>query len=321
MVLIRRYNSADRSEWNSFVGKAKNSTFLFDRSYVDYHEDRFRDHSLLIYSDNKLKALFIANENNDRIESHGGLTYGGLILEPGVRLEEVLQYFYHLLLYYHSNGFKTVFYKCVPSFFTIYSSNEDLYALFLLEATLTRRDAFLVLEPGKTSAYQTRRKRALKKAQTAGYSVRRSSDPDLFWSEVLEPNLESRFGAKPVHSASEIKLLMDRFPEQIQLYELFTDKVSAGIVVFLAGYVVHTQYISATDEAKKNGLMDALVHELVNETFANMRIVSFGTSNGIEPRTLNRGVFDWKEGFGARTHVQDFYEFPAANYLLLKEYE
>ena len=35
--------------WDDFVRRSKNATFLHLRNYMDYHRDRFVDHSLLFY--------------------------------------------------------------------------------------------------------------------------------------------------------------------------------------------------------------------------------------------------------------------------------
>ena len=48
MLKVRRYNTADATEWDEFVGKAKNATFLLKRGYMDYHSDRFTDCSLMV---------------------------------------------------------------------------------------------------------------------------------------------------------------------------------------------------------------------------------------------------------------------------------
>ena len=40
--------------WNHFVAQSKNGTFLLDRRYMDYHADRFEDHSLMVYRQGKL---------------------------------------------------------------------------------------------------------------------------------------------------------------------------------------------------------------------------------------------------------------------------
>lgn len=79
MFEIRKYNDADKEVWNTYVEHARNATFLLNRSYMDYHSDRFHDHSLMIFHNNKLYALLPANEDGDVFYSHQGLTYAGLL--------------------------------------------------------------------------------------------------------------------------------------------------------------------------------------------------------------------------------------------------
>ena len=320
-ILIRRYSSSDRDDWNNFIEKAKNSTFLFNRDYVDYHRDRFRDHSLLIYSGNELSALLIANESGDRIESHGGLTYGGLILEADVRLERVLQFFYHAVKYYHSNGFKTIVYKCVPSYLAIHPSNEDLYAMFLLSANLTRRETSMVLDQTKPIGMQRRVNKALKIHESREYKIVTSRDPLRFWNEVLTPNLGERYGVEPVHSVAEMKLLMDRFPENIQLFEVYDTQLVAGAVVYVMPHAAHLQYISANTAGRESEASGVLIHYLIKDVYPDKDYFSFGTSNSEAGRKLNRGLASWKEGFGARAFIHDFYEIETANYVMLAGYE
>lgn len=74
MFEIRKYNDADKEVWNAYVEHARNATFLLNRSYMDYHSDRFHDHSLMIFHNNKLYALLPANEDGDVFYSHQGLT-------------------------------------------------------------------------------------------------------------------------------------------------------------------------------------------------------------------------------------------------------
>ena len=51
MFDIKRYTADNADEWNQFVAHSKNGTFLFDRSYMDYHADRFEDYSFMIYDE------------------------------------------------------------------------------------------------------------------------------------------------------------------------------------------------------------------------------------------------------------------------------
>ena len=80
MINIKRYSSEDAVTWNIFNHSAKNSLFMFDRNYMVYHSNRFKDHSLLFYSDDDLVAILPASEKDSSLISHGGLTYGGFIV-------------------------------------------------------------------------------------------------------------------------------------------------------------------------------------------------------------------------------------------------
>ena len=50
---IQKYNSEFNNLWNEFVAKSKNATFLFHRDFMEYHQDRFEDYSLLVFDDNQ----------------------------------------------------------------------------------------------------------------------------------------------------------------------------------------------------------------------------------------------------------------------------
>src|SRR5690348_5975598 len=77
---VVRYKPDYSGVWNDFVLSAVNSTFLFDRGFLEYHADRFVDCSLLVFDGDALIALLPANIDEDRLVSHGGLTYGGLLV-------------------------------------------------------------------------------------------------------------------------------------------------------------------------------------------------------------------------------------------------
>ena len=49
MFEIIKYTPEYRQQWDAYVAKARNATFLFYRNYMDYHSDRFKDYSLLFF--------------------------------------------------------------------------------------------------------------------------------------------------------------------------------------------------------------------------------------------------------------------------------
>ena len=308
---VERFRPELAGEWNAFVADSKNGTFLLDRAYMDYHAHRFLDHSLLLRDGNQLVALLPANESQDWLHSHGGLTYGGLVLGLRSGAEAALTMFEALRDYMRVRALAGLHYKTIPSIYHRHPAEEDRYALFRLEARLTRRDVLSVVPSGDRIRYQERRARGVKVARTAGVSVAESTDFSAFWT-VLAENLHARFGVDPVHSLGEISLLRDRFPESIRLFEATIDgRAVAGCVVFETHRVAHVQYISASERGKALHALDAVFDHLLRERYLHKPFFDFGISNEEAGRVLNAGLVAQKEGFGARTMVHDYYELTA----------
>ena len=114
MFTIRRYSPADKAVWDCYVARSRNATFLFRRDYMDYHADRFHDHSLLFYVGNHLHSMLPAHADGDIFCSHGGLTYGGLLMDDDVTTADVLTLFTELNDYLRRQGFRRVVYKAIP---------------------------------------------------------------------------------------------------------------------------------------------------------------------------------------------------------------
>ena len=79
MITVKRYEARDKEAWDRFVRASKNHLFMFERDYMDYHRDRFFDHSLMFYREDELIAVLPACEKDCVLFSHAGLTYGGFI--------------------------------------------------------------------------------------------------------------------------------------------------------------------------------------------------------------------------------------------------
>lgn len=308
---VERFRPELADEWNGFVASSKNGTFLLDRNYMDYHSHRFSDHSLLLRDGNQLAGVLPANEVQDWLHSHGGLTYGGLVLGSRTGASAVLAMFETLRDYLRAHALAGIRYKTIPSIYHRHPAEEDRYALFRLEARLTRRDVLSVIPAENRIGYQERRARGVKAARKAGVSVVESTDFTAFWA-VLEENLHARFGVAPVHSLQEISLLHGRFPDSIRMYEATSDgSVVAGCVVFETHRVAHVQYISANELGKELHALDAVFDHLLTGRYAHKPFFDFGISNEQDGRVLNAGLVAQKEGFGARTMVHDYYELDA----------
>ena len=59
-----RYEAIFQPVWDEYVRKARQASFLFERSFMDYHADRFTDASLIVRNaKNKILALLPACES------------------------------------------------------------------------------------------------------------------------------------------------------------------------------------------------------------------------------------------------------------------
>lgn len=308
MTEVTRYDGSMKEAWNRFVADSVNGTFLFDRNYMDYHSDRFTDHSLVFAERGEIKAVLPANISGSVIKSHGGLTYGGLIVNKDVKTPEVIDMFEQMNNMFRSEGITTVEYKPVPWIYHSLPAESDLYALFkVCGAQLTGRLVSSAVRMDNKLKLSGQRHRGVNKARRNGLVVRESSDIEAFY-DILDKNLMARHGVHPVHTIDELHLLMQRFPKNIRLFMTYEGETPlAGSLLFITPQVVHTQYISASEEGKERGALDMLFDFLINNCPAPCSYFDFGCSTEDGGHYLNEGLIHQKEGFGARGMCYDIY--------------
>ena len=306
MVAVVRYTLEHKADWDAFVASSKNGTFLLQRDYMEYHADRFTDHSLLFYRKNRLVALLPANEAGQEVQSHGGLTYGGIVSDSRMKTPVMLEVFEAMTAYFRGQGFRKIIYKTIPYIYHQLPAEEDLYALFRHGATLYRRDASSVVSMQNALPYAVLRRRKLKQAPPL--HVAQSTNYDQFM-QLEQELLQAKYGKQPVHSAAEIALLASRFPQNIRLYIACAgDAMLAGVLLYETVTVAHCQYMGAAAAGKASGAMDVLIDHLLTVVYPHKNYFDFGISTEDQGQYLNEGLIRNKESYGARTVVHDFYE-------------
>ncbi len=311
MITIERYTEEKKSEWNNFVSSSKNGVFFFNRDFMDYHSDRFQDHSLIFRKDNNIIALLPANEKESQLISHGGLTFGGIISNSEMTTSVMLMIFDELKVYCLNKNLTKLVYKFIPNIYHILPAEEDLYALFRHQAKLVRRDVTTVVKAGRMPEFQQRRIRSIKKAVSAQTVIKEAKDNSEwknYW-EILTAVLENRHQVKPVHTFEEILKLKTLFPDNIKLMiSLNENKINAGVVLFIHDQNIHAQYICVNDEGRNLGSLDLIFDTIIKTSQEKQKHFDFGISTENNGTILNEGLIDQKEGFGGRSVVHDFYE-------------
>ncbi len=302
------YTKDKKVEWDNFVEGSKNGTFILMRSYMDYHSDRFKDFSLMFYEKNKLIALLPASISETEIQSHGGLTYGGIISGRNMTVPKMLTVFEYMKKFLKENNIKTLIYKCIPKIYHTYCADEDLYALYVNNAILCRRDISTCICLDNRIQFSELRTRCVKKAKKNGITVKRSFNFNTYIS-ILTAILDKYHNAVPVHSAGELSLLSNYFPDNMKLFGAYQqDNMLAGIIIFETEKVVHTQYIANSDEGRNIGALDLIVDYLISIYDRKKQFLDFGISTEKSGRYLNTGLINQKEMFGGRAVAYDFYK-------------
>ncbi len=320
LFFVKKYEKKEYELWNAFVEKAKNATFLFHRDFMEYHTDRFEDFSLMVFDEkNNLVSILPANRVEETLHSHQGLTYGGFVFTEKTKLTQTIEIVKSVLKFLAENKISKLYLKQIPSIYCDLPSDELEYISYLLDAKLMRCDSLSVIDLRNPLKFSEIRKRGINKGYNNDLKVVEDNNFELFWNQILIPNLNKKHKANPVHSIEEITLLKDRFPENIKQFNVYQDgEIVAGTTLFLSKNVIHSQYISGTNDNNINGSLDFLYNHLLKYNFNNQQFFDFGISNENNGKNLNHGLNYWKESFGARTVVQNFYEIDTLNYVKLE---
>jgi hypothetical protein len=303
-----KYNIDQREKWDLFVKACNTSLFFFNREYMEYHSDRFADFSLLFFDKGEVIAVLPATIDGNIVTSHGGLTYGGLLLSPRIRYETVLEVLVMMKKNLSLAGCVKLVYKVIPHIFHGKPAEEVIYALHQSGARIHRRDLSTVISLGDRLKLSKGRKAQISRARKSGIKVVSSNDWDTFYS--LLSSVLAAHSATPVHSSDELKSLAESFPNNILLKTAcFEGEMVAAILLFVFDGVVHTQYMAADNIARELGALDLLLEDSIQEyQHKEFKYFSFGISTENYGKTVNLGLINQKESFGGRGLVLDVFE-------------
>lgn len=313
--MIRRYNSDDAQLWDNFVREARNSSLLSLRTYMDYHSDRFHDHSLIAYKGTKPIALLPANLTPDgTLHSHQGLTFGGWILPPRhVDGVDIMELFEESISYMRREGIIRLDYKPTPVIYHTQPSEEDIYALLRLGAKPTGCNLSEAIRLRHTPGLNTLRRRQLRKAALHPTTITEATPEngilEAFYA-MLEECLKHRHGAKPVHTLAELRRLQQLHPENIRIHAVMEEDSGdalAGICIYSWKETAHCQYIATSERGRELNMLPLLIDHLIREEYAGYRYFDFGTSNESDG-SLNDGLLRQKASFGASGIAYTRYE-------------
>lgn len=312
--VVEQFQEYMEHDWDVFIESASlNGTFLQTRNFLNYHPvGRFEDCSLVFKKGDSIVAVLPAaldyDESKKVLYSHGGTTFGGLIVDKRiVPIEKAIEIVDLLNKWAKDNGFSKVVLKQTSDFFSTECMASIEYALQYRGYVPYGELSFVVnlegIEEPVESAFKASKRRDCRYAQKAGCKFKElheDSEVAAFY-EILEKSL-MKFETKPVHTFEELlEFKNSRLSKGVRFFGVFIeDKMIAGSMVFQFGkQVFHTQYLAADpahlDLFPMNYLDWNLIRIAKEEGFPKF---SFGVSTEDHGREINISLAKFKEGFG-----------------------
>jgi hypothetical protein len=307
---VRPYQESDYELWNTFVSAAKNATFLFHRDFMEYHKERFDDFSLLVFDKVKLVAVLPANRVDNKVYSHQGLTYGGLVYASKLKIEKIETILDLLFDFFKSKRIEHFYLHPIPSFYLGQGNAAIDFFLMKKGAQLYRKEMNMVAHLPQEIPISKSKLKHFRRTEVLGLRVVEETNFQPFWEKILEPRLAEKYDAKPVHSLAEIQLLHERFPKNIKQFSAYLeDKIVAGITIFEFENGVKSQYGATSKKGEKYRALDFLFISLLDifqkkgKLFFDMGIVNDSGEKG-----FHSGLLQQKEELGCTVWSQDFYK-------------
>ena len=326
-IEVIRYTEAYKEKWDKFVlTNSVNGSFLQSRKFLDYHKDRFLDHSLLfVRGGSTIVGVCPAAEMMDNgkkcFYSHAGSTFGGIVVgKEYYNLTNVIGMVDAVDEYLKNNGFGYALFKSANQIFSTENNNLIDYMFYHNGYSSYDELSFAIdlasLPNGDVLANLTAKTRNLYKKSLENNlvlkEVKTKEEIAIFY-QILCKSLE-KYETKPVHSLEELyELYFDRLPENIRFYLVyFGDVAVSGSMVFIINDVFHTQYLAADPDylyVKPMDFMDTSLILLAKQE--NKHYFSFGISTEEHGKYLNENLARFKEGFGTdffinKTFYKDF---------------
>ena len=307
-IQVQKYHLENTAEWNAFVKQSVNGSFLLERDFMDYHQERFEDHSLMMFIEGQLMCCIPAHVKEGVFYSHRGLSYAGLIISAAAvkNLDKIVD---ALLEYVKGLAFAKAELQLPPISYQFL--NKEIAAVLEHKGFTPNRklhnqsvalDQEIQVSPKKSIGYRN--------GKFEGLRMETTNDFRSFWEEVLTPQLAERYHSKPVHSLIEIELLASRFPENIIQYNVYREgALLAGITFFIKGNIVKSQYTASSPDGLKTDAVAYIYMEAMKEfKEKGCSLMDYGPVNE-KDGSVNRGLQRFKKQLGCQEEEWRRWEF------------
>jgi len=305
LFTIEKYSDKYRDDWNALVFNS-HAPFLFNRDFLEHHIDKYKELSLVIFYKDEFIGIFPASFNDNRIFSHGYLTYGGLTLRRELKTNRVIEVFKLIENKYKSLGFRFIELKLLPSFYRVTCSQSQEFALHYLGWSLIGRGLSSGLNLTQSS-FSKKKARDCKR----GYAFQMNNGSDSLEEifTLINSGLKKKYSASAAHSAKDINNLQKIFPNNIKVFELRDQEKNllSAAIIFLSNQVAHIQYMTLSEIGRGYRALDSLIYQIYELYRDRYEWLEFGVSTTNYGKNFNETLATKKEEYGATPLCYDIY--------------
>jgi len=298
---VKPYQNANREQWEAFIESSANGTFMHQRSFMEYHGDRFEDASVMVWEGESLVSVLPAHAEGDAVFSHNGLSFGGWIFKKGLTYDDYKSICKETITYFKESDFEKIAIRPIPHFYW-----EDLKAVILWNHVclnfepVESKDTYVIQLPTVPRSQVSKRWK-IRKSHSKKFIVLESCNFKDFWDFLLIPLYRTKIGIEPVHNIDEILKLKSIYPDNIRLFVVSEGQdFLAGVVVFETGKVAKLQYIASSDKGKNLKALDYIMEHFIKEVYSHVKFLDLGTVHHPLTEEPLEGLILWKESWGGK---------------------
>ena len=299
---VVRYHSGLKDEWDKFVKNSNTPLFIFERTFIEYHGDRYMDHSLLVYNDGILVAALPACEIDVQLICHRGLPFTDIITKLRKEWFDIDDIIIAILNYGRKNNIKKIEIELCPEIYKNIPSGETLYFLRKndFEFCNQKLSAIVYLKDIEESRLYIKVSRIfIEKSEI----IFNSNDFESF-SNLISNNLNQKYQSKPIHSLEELLYLKEKFGDQIELVLTKSNNVIVGaVLLFKLGQVIKGQYLTSI----ANNASDFMLSQIMLKYQKDYSYFDLGTSNSLQDNEINIKNLGFKCKLGGKAMCIDKY--------------
>lgn len=310
---IEKFSNINDEKWDNFIMKNSiNGTFLHSRKFLNYHKNKFKDHSLIIKKNTSIVAVIpaceVVTEGKRIFYSHQGSTFGGLVINSAYNNIIHIDSSVNILeQYLKEQSFDKVVLKNTAEIFC--NGNTNLLDYFYFKYgyrnynELSLYIDFKKYDPIIEKNFSASKRRDLRYSlkYNMQYKILKTDSEINDFYKLLVLSLTNH-NTKPVHSLEELlDFKNNSLSDIVKFYGVYyKDNLVAGSMVFnFNNDVFHTQYLASNPVYSNYYPMNFLNYNLIREAYLNnFRFFSFGINTEDQGNVLNTSLAQFKEGFG-----------------------